>query len=169
MIASRFFKPPGSLPDGSPPPAPLRLSVRRAVRFHEVDPLGVMWHGHYASYFEDARIAFGDYYGLGYQKMFDAGVVAPIKEMRVDYAAPLRFGQEYLVFALLFWNDASRLNFEYAISGRGGGVRTRACTVQLFLNKAGELYYAKPDLYEEFCLQWKQGTLPPPPPEPFPA
>ena len=40
-----------AVPDAPPP---LRVDVGRKVRFEEVDSMGIVWHGHYASYFEDA-------------------------------------------------------------------------------------------------------------------
>ena len=47
-------------------PSPLRVTVERRVRFEETDPLAIVWHGRYASYFEDARSAAGEKYGIGY-------------------------------------------------------------------------------------------------------
>ena len=38
-------------------PPPLGIRVERKVRFEETDPLGIVWHGRYASFFEDARTA----------------------------------------------------------------------------------------------------------------
>lgn len=37
------------------------LSVTKTltIRFSEVDSMGIVWHGSYALYFEDAREAFG--------------------------------------------------------------------------------------------------------------
>ena len=51
------------------------LSVTKPfeVRFSEVDSMGVVWHGHYAMYFEDAREAFGAKYGLEYLMMYGKG------------------------------------------------------------------------------------------------
>ena len=55
------------------------LSVTRSfnVRFNEVDSMGVVWHGHYAVYFEDAREAFGAKYGLEYLMMYHKGFWSP--------------------------------------------------------------------------------------------
>lgn len=58
MPAPRYFNPPRPLAGETPPP--LSAGATRLVRFNEADPLGIVWHGHYASYFEDARAAFGD-------------------------------------------------------------------------------------------------------------
>ncbi len=159
MITSRYFKAPGNLADGSPAPAPLMAATTRVVRFHEVDPLGVVWHGHYASYFEDARVAFGERYGIGYQTIHAAGFVTPVKQMRIDYEAPLRFNQECRITATLFWSDAARLNFEYTIADMEDALVTRGCTVQLFVTLAGDLSYAKPDFYEAFCAKWREGAF----------
>jgi acyl-CoA thioester hydrolase len=159
MRLSRYFKPSGPLADGSPAPPPLAVETARVVRFNEVDPLNVVWHGHYASYFEDARLAFGERYGLSYQAMYAAGFATPIKRLHVDYEAPLRFNQECGITAVLFWNDAARLDFEYLIRDMQGRVLTRGYTVQLFVSLGGELSYAKPDFYEAFCQRWQKGLL----------
>lgn len=159
MTPPRYFKQPMHCADGLPAPAPLAVTTTRLVRFNEVDPLGIVWHGNYASYFEDARVAFGERYGIGYQTMHAAGFVTPIKQMHIDYEAPLRFNQECRITASLFWCDAARLNFEYTIADAHGAITTRGYTVQLFVTLAGDLCYAKPDFYEAFCAQWREGTL----------
>ena len=46
------------------------------VRFSEVDSMGVVWHGHYAIYFEDAREAFGAKYDLEYLMMYGKGFLS---------------------------------------------------------------------------------------------
>lgn len=158
MIAARYFNPARRSADGATPP-PLSHTVTRAARFNEIDPLNVVWHGHYASYFEDARVAFGSRFGIGYEMMYACDVVTPIKKMHIEYDAPLRFGEECAVTATLFWNDAARLDFEYAIRNARGTVTTRGYTVQLFTSLAGELLFAKPDFYEDFCFRWRQNLL----------
>ena len=70
-------------------PAPLREMVNRVIRFEEVDAMGIVWHGHYVSYFEDARVAFGRKYGLSYAAFFENRVLSPIKQLHIDYFLPL--------------------------------------------------------------------------------
>lgn len=157
--APHYFKKVKSLADGNPAPPPLSCTISRVVRFNEVDLLNVVWHGHYVSYFEDARMALGERYGFGYAELVKACVAAPIRQMHIDYEAPLRFGEECRITAQLFWGDAARLNFEYCIHNGQGILTTRGYTVQMFLSPSGELYYAKPDCYEAFCRRWKNGEL----------
>ena len=48
-------------------------TIRVRVRFSEIDPIQMVWHGNYVKYMEDAREAFGRRHGLGYQLIFDSG------------------------------------------------------------------------------------------------
>jgi len=55
------------------------------VRFSEVDSMGIVWHGSYAKYFEDAREEFGKKYNLGYLKIFGEGYYAPLVNLDFSY------------------------------------------------------------------------------------
>ena len=69
----------------------LEHRVRVNVRFQEVDSMQVVWHGHYVSYLEDARVAFGREYGIGYDDIRRAGLAAPIVHLRL--LVPLAIGR----------------------------------------------------------------------------
>ena len=145
--------------DGTPAPKPLTCHVQRTVRFEEVDSLRVVWHGRYPSYLEDGRGAFGKQFGLGYLAMHDAGLVAPIRQMHLDYMAPIRFGQTCTIETTLLWNDAAKLVFVYRILDEAGSLLTTAYTVQLFLTTEGEIFMGFPDFYQQFCSRWKRGEF----------
>ena len=155
-----YFKPEKTA-DGGPPPAPLHYTVERAARFEEVDALGVVWHGRYPSYFEDARVAFGETYGISYYDFRDAGLIVPVKQMGVDYAKPLRFAQRCRVTAFLHWSEGARINFSYRITDMDGGLLTTGYTVQLFLDTELRVFMFKPGFYADFCARWQAGTLSP--------
>lgn len=70
-------------------------------RFEEIDLLGVVWHGRYASYFEDARFALGEKYGIGYETVRAYGFVTPVKLFHVDYVRPLLFNQKCVITAAM--------------------------------------------------------------------
>ena len=44
----------------------LNVSTDIRIRFNETDPLGIVWHGCYITYFEDGREAFGRLHGISY-------------------------------------------------------------------------------------------------------
>jgi len=144
---------------GEEAPPPLTALVRRQVRFEEVDPMGIVWHGRYASYFEDARVALGSRYGIGYEDFFRHGVPAPIRRLQIDFLSPLRFREEFEVEAILHWSDAARLDFEFLIRGADGGAAATGCSVQLMLDPAGELLLLPPPFVSAMREQWRAGAF----------
>src|SRR3989304_800436 len=88
-----------------------RASIR--VRFQEVDSLGIVWHGHYLTFFEDARVAFGRQYGIDYTDILQAGFTAPIVHVSCDYLNPARYGEQLDVTAKLFQRDSAKLEFHF--------------------------------------------------------
>jgi len=140
-------------------PAPLKGVVKTQVRFEEVDSLGIVWHGRFASYFEDARVALGEQYGIGYMDFYSNGILAPIKTMHVDYISPLRFRDEITIEGILHYSDASRINSEYIIRDSEGKIAATGYSVQMMLNEKFELLLIQPEYYRQFCDKWKAGKF----------
>ncbi|MCK4502014.1 MAG: acyl-CoA thioesterase [Desulfuromonadales bacterium] len=140
-------------------PEPLRCQVDRVVRFEEVDALSIVWHGRYPSYFEDGRVALGDNYGLGYMDFYRHGVIAPIKQMHIDYRLPLRFGEPFTIEAILHWSDAARINHEFILRNQAGEVTTSGYSVQLLMDTEQNVLLLPPPFYAEFRERWQAGTL----------
>lgn len=140
-------------------PPPLRCVVQRIVRFEEVDPLGIVWHGRYPSYFEDGRVLLGKQFGLGYLDFYEQGIVAPIKQMHADYHLPLRFGDEFSIEAILHWSDAARLNHEFILRNAAGEVTTTGYSVQLLLDNDFNVLMLPPPFYEAVRERWRAGEL----------
>ncbi|MBN2419615.1 MAG: acyl-CoA thioesterase [Deltaproteobacteria bacterium] len=145
--------------NGNNDPLPLHIRVERQVRFEEVDALGIVWHGRYPSYLEDARGALGQKYGINYLDFHRNGVVAPIKMMHIDYHQPLTYPDLFEIEGILHWSDAARLNFEYIIRNEKGDIMTTGYTVQMMLDLDKNLYMVLPAFYDDFCKRWKAGEL----------
>jgi acyl-CoA thioester hydrolase, YbgC/YbaW family len=140
-------------------PAPLTYSVYRKVRFDELDPLNIVWHGNYASYFEEGRIAMGDKYGFGYKDFEKNRVMIPLKKFHVDYIQPLKFSETYEIETRLYWSEAARLDFEYRIFDENKKLVTMGYSVHLMVDLDKGILVAKPDFYEEICRKWKEGII----------
>jgi acyl-CoA thioester hydrolase len=153
--ATSFFE---EVPGGPPP---LSASVSRRVRFEEVDPLGIVWHGRYASFLEDGRTAFGERYGLGYLEMYRAGFAAPIVQMHLEYHQPLRCFEEFVIRATLHFTEAARLNFSYRLTRADDVVIGTGYTVQLLRDLEGELIVLRPEYLERFWERWRSGEVAP--------
>jgi acyl-CoA thioester hydrolase len=140
-------------------PSPLRLKVNRRVRFEEVDALGIVWHGRYAGYFEDARSALGENYGIGYLDFYKNGIIAPIKKLHIDYHRALTFPENFSIEGILRWSEAARLNYEFVIRDQKESIITTGYSVQVMLDLENNLYMVSPPFYREFCKRWKEGEL----------
>jgi acyl-CoA thioester hydrolase len=131
-----------------------QAEVAVVIPFHDVDLMGVAWHGHYAKYFEIARCALLDRISYNYQEMKDSGFAWPIIEMKLRYAKPARFGQRVMVRARLVEYEL-RLKIDYVITDAESGERlTKGHTVQVAVDaQAEELLLSSPAiLYEKLGI-----------------
>jgi len=140
-------------------PKPLRESIRGRVRFEEVDFMRIVWHGRYISYFEEARVAHGRKYGIGYADFIERRCPAPIKRLEVDYIKPLQFDEAYVVEAMLHWTEAARINYEFRVSNGAGELVCTGCSVQLMLDQDLSLLLSPPPFYQAFLEKWRAGEL----------
>ena len=63
------------------------------IPFHDIDIMGIAWHGHYAKYLEIARCALLETIDYNVPKMMASGYAWPVIEMKTRYASPLHFQQ----------------------------------------------------------------------------
>jgi acyl-CoA thioester hydrolase len=140
---------------GNPPP--LGIRVERKVRFEETDPLGIVWHGRYASFFEDARTAAGEKYGFGYPDFIKNEVNAPIRILHTDFLIPLKYNETFIIEGRLHWTEAVRMNIDYLIWNAAGRLATTGYTVQVLLDKEDNLLLTPPLFFLEFREKWRSG------------
>lgn len=115
------------------------------IPFHDVDSMEVVWHGHYAKYFELARCQLLDDIGYSYRAMRASGFAWPVVEMHIKYAQALVFEQQIKVSACIVeWEH--RLKIGYRITDvPSGRSLTKGYTVQVALDIAkAELQFESP-------------------------
>ena len=61
------------------------------VRFAETDAQGVVWNGHYLTYFDVAMTEYLRAMGLAYQQAVGEGLEFVLARFAIDYRAPARF------------------------------------------------------------------------------
>lgn len=129
---------------------PPRAEVEIQVPFHDIDMLGIAWHGHYAKYFEIARCALLDSIDYGYMTMQESGYIWPIIDLQVRYIAALSFEQTILVSAELIEYEY-RLKIKYKIVDAVSKQRiAKGQTIQVAVDsKTKEMCYASPPILIE--------------------
>jgi acyl-CoA thioester hydrolase len=131
----------------------LKAEKEIEVRFSEVDSMGIVWHGSYALYFEDAREEFGREYNLAYLYMFEHGFYAPLVELHFEYKRPLKYGDRAIVQIAFRNTAAAKLIFDYKIlSLPARETIAQGYSVQVFLDKNYQLVWETP----KFILKWKE-------------
>lgn len=140
-------------------PPPLTVRTTRRVRFEELDPLRIVWHGRYVSYFEDGRVAFGRKYGLSYEEFMEHRLAAPIVKLHIDYMTPLTFDDQITIETTLHWCTAQRLNFEFNIFNGNGAKAASGYSVQVLTDLQGNIFFVAPDWIEEFRRKWQAGEI----------
>ncbi len=126
------------------------VEIELEIPFHDVDAIRVAWHGHYAKYMEIARCKLMDKINYSIVEMEASGYVWPVIDMRIRYAHPLIFGQNFKVRATLTeWEN--RLKVDYVFFDAKTDKRlTKAYTIQVAVEKAsGEMQYASPPILLE--------------------
>ena len=106
------------------------------VQFFDLDPMEVVWHGHYVKYLEMARCALLDTIDYNYAQMKASGYAWPVIDMRLRYVDSARFGQRLKIRAeIVEWEN--RLKIDYLITDAASGHRLlRGSTTQVAVDMA---------------------------------
>ena len=117
------------------------------VPFYDVDVKGIVWHGNYLRYFEEARAVLLDKIGYGYFEMKDSGYAWPVVDARIKYIKPLHLQQNIKVLARLVEYDR-QLKIDYEIFDlESGELTTKGYTTQVAVNMGNnELCFASPKI-----------------------
>jgi acyl-CoA thioester hydrolase len=134
-------------------PGVIAADVEFGVAFHDVDLVGVVWHGHYLKYLENARWALMERLGYGFKRMVDSGYAWPVVDLQVKFLHVARFGDQLHARAsLVEWEN--RLAVNYLVTRTTDAVRiARARTVQVAVDsRTGELQFACPHAFVNAVL-----------------
>lgn len=110
------------------------FSIKIKVRYCETDQMGLVHHGSYINYFEEARIAWISNLGFSYSEMEKSGIILPVSKLNVNYLRPAYFDDDLLISVELAELPTSRLIFNYTINKEEEVIVT-GTTVLAFLNK----------------------------------
>ena len=113
------------------PPSRWSAEAELQVQFFDLDPMQVVWHGHYVKYLEVARCALLDTIDYNYVQMKASGYAWPVIDMHLRYIDSATFGQRLKLRAeIVEWEN--RLKIDYLITDAASGRRLlRGSTTQV--------------------------------------
>ncbi|MCL4469348.1 MAG: acyl-CoA thioesterase [Deltaproteobacteria bacterium] len=126
------------------------FSIRLRVPFHHVDPMQVVWHGHYFEYFEAARDGLFDSLNISLENFYSKyGYIFPVVRGSVKFIRPLHYKDIFVCTARVV--DVKRkIVIEYEITRESTPARcTTGRTEQVVLKMPeGTIEYKFP---REIC------------------
>ena len=123
----------------------MTVTVPHEIPFHDVDSLGIVWHGHYYKYFELARTALYRSLNFDVDDMGRLGFSFPVIESQCRYVEALRYGQPNDISAR-FREWEYYILIEYRITETGSGKRVAyGHTKQAVCDLAGQLQPCIPE------------------------
>lgn len=125
----------------------------QTIRFSEVDSMGIVWHGHYVQYLEEARESFGHRFGIDYLTIASQGYKIPIVDMECKYRRSLKYGDPVKIQIKFIDTLAAKIIFHYELIRVSDGLlAASAKTIQVFIDEKDELQLNFPS----FFLDWKK-------------
>ena len=112
----------------------------RKAQFYETDSMGVVYHGNYIHWMEEARTDFLEQIGWGYERATAAGIDFALTDISCSYKKTTKFGQT-LAIEMKVRNDAET-----------GELHTLGTSTHFFYDRKTEqpvaLKKVFPELYE---------------------
>jgi len=122
------------------------------VRFNEVDSWGMVWHGHYLSWFEVGRMALLGKFRLLPKDFAQMGYIAPVVDLKCIFKEPARFNEEVLIRTTVLKPTKAALTFRFqALRKSDGKLLASGEETQVLLTLDGRMLYIIPqDLQARF-------------------
>ncbi len=67
------------------------FTYTRKAQYHETDKMGIIHHSNYIKWMEEARIAYMESLGYGYDKVEQTGIYSPVAGLSITYRDPVCF------------------------------------------------------------------------------
>jgi acyl-CoA thioester hydrolase len=108
------------------PPPDQAWRLQRQVLPQHTDHAGVMWHGAYLAWLEEARVEALAAAGLAYSELSRRGLELPVVHLSIAYQAPLLHGDRVEVRSLVMPRRGLRLPWQSWFIGPGSRVAAQA-------------------------------------------
>lgn len=89
-------------------------------QFYDLDPMNIVWHGHYPRFLELGRMAVMTKIGYGYEEMVASGFAWPVIDLRMRYARSMRLNVPVKISAgIVEWENMLRITYQIQEAASG--------------------------------------------------
>lgn len=112
-----------------------RSETNIRVRYAETDQMGYVYYGHYAMYYEVARVESLRQLGLTYRTLEAMGIIMPVLENKSKYLAPAYYDDLLRIVTTLHEKPTVKIRFEYEIFNESAKLIHQGETLLVFIDK----------------------------------
>jgi len=110
------------------------VSVR--VRYAETDQMGFVYHGHFATWLEIARVEALRNIGVSYRELEEEGILMPVLDLQLHFLQPAKYDQLLRVVATVPELPRVKIRFSYEIFNEEDCKICEANTTLVFLQRS---------------------------------
>ena len=122
------------------------------------DHAGVLWHGYYLNWLEEARLDALSKAGLKYIDLIKDGYEMPVVSIDIKYKSPIYHGEVILIESEFIINKSPRINIKSNFIGSNNTIMTSATIDLVLINKENfSIVRKKPKFFSEALNKLKNG------------
>lgn len=132
--------------------------IRKEVMPQHTDHAGVLWHGYYLNWLEEARIDALSKVGIKYIDLIKDGYEMPVVSIEIKYKSPILHGEEILIESEFVINESPRIKINSNFIGRKNIITTSSSIDLVLINKENfSIVRKKPKFFLEALNKLKNG------------
>ncbi|MCD7879756.1 MAG: acyl-CoA thioesterase [Candidatus Gastranaerophilales bacterium] len=123
------------------------------VLYSDTDSYGVVWHGAYTKWFEQARVELVEKLGLDLDTLEKNKILFPVVQMDIRYKSSAKMNERILIKTVITEIKPVSVTFEHIVSEKATGkIRVIAhTTIVVIDSETGKMFRKMPDeLYNKF-------------------
>ena len=111
-----------------------RSQTSLRVRYGETDKMGYAYYGHYASYFEVARVEALRQLGITYRELEERGIMLPVLEYQVKFFKPAFYDDLLRIETIIPEVPGVRIKFNFETFNQQGVCLNKAHVTLVFID-----------------------------------
>jgi acyl-CoA thioester hydrolase len=104
------------------------------VRYSETDRMNYVYYGHYAQYFEVARVEALRHLGVSYKSMEASGILLPVIDLQVKFVRPATYDELLTIKTTIPVLPSVRIVFDYEVFNESEVLLNKASTTLVFVD-----------------------------------
>lgn len=132
--------------------------MEQIVYYADTDSYGVVWHGTYLRWMEQARVEFCRELGIDLVFMRENDVVIPVTNINIRYKASAKLDEELIVETQVSKLTSLTIAFNQVIKNKSDGrIYVTAEVEVVAVNNNGRLYRRLPEQLVSACKKAMEG------------